>query len=70
MDLSPTSLPSAAQASAAYANSKANAAGRGGPPSSNGTLQKLWQNAQDFETVFLENRNLGENDVQFMIERA
>ena len=32
-----------------------NAAGRGGPPSSNGTLQKLWQNAQDFETVFLEN---------------
>ena len=57
MESSLASLPqaSASQASAAYAQSKANAAGRAAPPSSNGTLQKLWQNAQDFETVFLEN---------------
>ena len=57
MQSSLAALPqaSASQASAAYAQSKANAAGRAAPPSSNGTLQKLWQNAQDFETVFLEN---------------
>ncbi len=57
MQASLASLPqaSASQASAAYAQSKAGAGGRAAPPSSNGTLQKLWQNAQDFETVFLEN---------------